>query len=558
MPGTSGGELNIVNRDEKTRVLLIEDNPGDQRLIQEMLAAAEDDAFRLTCVDNLAAGLAHLTAERVDVVLLDLLLPDSVGLDTFVRTQAHASHVPIVVLTNLDDENVGVQAVQRGAQDYLLKDEVDGSLLVRAMRYAIERKRAEEALQQHRDRLEGIAAERAAELRRTIAQLRREIAERKQAESRLQIQREIDAAILANQSPQDIASAVLRRLADVIPYLHASVCEVDMAQQRGRDVVVLNGEGTVALSDLVWHPLSAAGELVETIQQGRIHQVRDVNALETPSILERRLAAIGAHAYISVPLYVQDALVGTLNLTSDAPGFFQPEHIEILQGIATSLAVSLQHANFLEQAQRNAETKALLLREVSHRVKNNLNAIIGLLYVERRHAPPEALAAYRAIMENLTQRIMGLAQVHRMLSDVEWAPLRVSDLAEQIIHTTVLALSPAAKVKVAVSDCPVCVTPDNAHHLALVLVELTNNTLRHGVTGRAAVQIVVHIVQQGEGVTLVYRDDGPGFPEAVLSRERCGAGMEIIEEIVGRNLRGELTLRNDSGAVTEICFESVL
>ena len=547
-----------MERNVKTRVLLIEDNPGDQHLIQEMLAAAGDDAFSLACVDNLAAGLAQLTAGRTDVILLDLMLPDSGGLDTFVRTQAHASHVPIVVLTSLDDEDVSIQAVQRGAQDYLLKDEVDGSLLVRAMRYAIERKRTEEALEKHRDRLEGIAAERATELRRTIAQLRREIAERRQAESRLQIQREVDAAILANQSPQDIACAVLRRLCDVIPYLRASVCEVDLSRQRARDVVVLNEEGAITVSTSAWRPLSEAGDLIETIQQGHVHRVQDMMALETPSVLERGLAETGARAYVSVPLRVQDVLVGTLNLTSDEPDFFQPEHVEILQGIAASLAVSLQHANLLEQAQRDAETKALLLREVDHRVKNNLNAIIGLLYVERRHVPPEALPAYRLIMEDLTQRIMGLAQVHRMLSDVEWAPLRLSDLAERIIHTTLQALAPAVEVSVDVPACPVCVTPEQAQHLALVLSELTNNTLRHGVSRRTALRIAVRVAQQGQRVTLVYRNDGLDFPQEVLCRERYGAGLEIVDEIVRRNLRGELKLYNDSGAVTEICFESVL
>jgi PAS domain S-box-containing protein len=123
-------------------VLLIEDNPGDARLIREMLADVPAGRVRLQHAERLAAGLERL--DSADVVLLDLSLPDSHGLETFQRLRDAAPRVPVVVLTGLDDETVAVRAVQEGAQDYLPKGQVDGQLLVRSMRYAIERKRAEE------------------------------------------------------------------------------------------------------------------------------------------------------------------------------------------------------------------------------------------------------------------------------------------------------------------------------------------------------------------------------------------------------------------------------
>lgn len=123
-------------------VLLIEDNPGDARLIREMLANVPAARLRLQHADRLAAGLERL--EEADVVLLDLSLPDSHGLETFQRLRDAAPGLPVVVLTGLDDETLAVRAVQEGAQDYLPKGQVDGQLLVRSMRYAIERKRAEE------------------------------------------------------------------------------------------------------------------------------------------------------------------------------------------------------------------------------------------------------------------------------------------------------------------------------------------------------------------------------------------------------------------------------
>jgi len=121
--------------------------------MREMLAEARDVPFDLVCADRLSTGLEHLSEGGIDIVLLDLSLPDSQGLDTFARVYAQAPQVPIVVLTGLDDETLAVKAVQEGAQDYLIKGQVEINLLVRAMRYAIERKRAEEALQRSQEQL---------------------------------------------------------------------------------------------------------------------------------------------------------------------------------------------------------------------------------------------------------------------------------------------------------------------------------------------------------------------------------------------------------------------
>ena len=127
-------------------VLLVEDNPGDARLILELLGEVQAQAFDLERVDRLDEAIARLARTGVDVVLLDLGLPDSQGLDTFVRARREAPNEPIVVISGLDDERVALEAVRSGAQDYLVKGRIEGQLLARVLRYAIERKRAEEAL----------------------------------------------------------------------------------------------------------------------------------------------------------------------------------------------------------------------------------------------------------------------------------------------------------------------------------------------------------------------------------------------------------------------------
>jgi len=124
-----------------SRVLLIEDNPGDARLLREYLSGAAGD-FTLEWADCLAAGLEVLARGNIDVVVLDLSLPDSRGLETFTRVRTDAPQVPIVVISGIDDEALAIQAVREGAQDYLVKGEASATLVVRSIRYAVERHKA--------------------------------------------------------------------------------------------------------------------------------------------------------------------------------------------------------------------------------------------------------------------------------------------------------------------------------------------------------------------------------------------------------------------------------
>lgn len=128
---------------ETVRILLVEDNPGDARLLRETLRDADSLPFRLVHAPRLSDALELVATEAPDVVLLDLSLPDAHGMDTVGRMLRAAPAVPIIVLTGLADETVAVQAVQSGAQDYLVKGTVEGGTLGRAIRYAIERKRLE-------------------------------------------------------------------------------------------------------------------------------------------------------------------------------------------------------------------------------------------------------------------------------------------------------------------------------------------------------------------------------------------------------------------------------
>jgi DNA-binding NarL/FixJ family response regulator len=128
---------------ENIQIFLIEDNPGDVRLIQEMLFEANSGACEITVFDRLEVARPVLEQDDYDVVLLDLTLPDSTGLKTLSRLRPTVSTAAVIVLTGLNDEAVAIEALREGAQDYLLKDRMSPEVLWRSIRYAIERKRVE-------------------------------------------------------------------------------------------------------------------------------------------------------------------------------------------------------------------------------------------------------------------------------------------------------------------------------------------------------------------------------------------------------------------------------
>jgi PAS domain S-box-containing protein len=167
-------------------ILLIEDNPGDARLIGEMLAEAPSTRFSLKHSDSLSDGLIVLTENTHDVILLDLGLPDSLGLDSINEITKVAPMIPIVMLTGFDDEKTAVAALQFGVQDYLVKGRIDSDLLAHSIRYAIERKQIEEELRRHREELMMLVEERTAELQKSNVALLMEIAERKRVNELLE------------------------------------------------------------------------------------------------------------------------------------------------------------------------------------------------------------------------------------------------------------------------------------------------------------------------------------------------------------------------------------
>ena len=279
---------------------------------------------------------------------------------------------------------------------------------------------------------------------------------------------------------------------------------------------------------------------------------------------EARASGSGDEACASTmgaPIRWGDSFVGVMEICSGTPNFFSHDDAVLLGLFATQAAIAIKNAGLLEQVRQDAQTQTTLLHDVNHRVKNNLTRLVEIIRLEREQALP-AETGLRAALGDLESRLQGMAVVHSLLSGAQWKPLLLSDLVHQII-TAALSGSPIRnQIQVSVIPPlePVWLVPEQATAIALIINEMTTNSVKHAFRDRqqGRLQVRLQVADKVNGRSLIrieYRDDGPGWPEAVLRGEFKRVGLHLIQASVRSPLRGEMTLRNDAGAAADLTFK---
>jgi signal transduction histidine kinase/DNA-binding response OmpR family regulator len=302
------------------RVLLVEDNQGDARLLRELLKETGRSQFDLVHVDRLSEALRVLRAEPFPVILLDLSLPDAHGLDTIGRLRCQAAGVPIVILTGLNDEEIAVRAVEEGAQDYLIKGQVDGHLLARSLRYAIQRHRAEETL--------------------------------KERNRELLILQKISETILSSLDLRAVLESILEQ---------TMVSEsFDLGNVRLLDPNRATLEVMVSRGYRDPENISRYRAFAQTAERTRSNSYE--GAFKEPCVEEqvqqcagyRTLKNEGVESFVMVPVRADSEVLGSLLLASRARRNFKPEEVNLLQTIGNQLGVAVQKSRLFEETARQA------------------------------------------------------------------------------------------------------------------------------------------------------------------------------------------------------------
>jgi PAS domain S-box-containing protein len=405
-----------------------------------------------------------------------------------------------------------------------------------------------------------------------------DITERKRAEealhrsaTRLEILHVIDQAILRAQSPQATAEAALRQLRHLIPCWGADVMLFDWEAKQAIPFATAAGEETTSLAGDRVTLEAIGGEDLEALRAGRVHVVEDILHLPTPPPAVRARQVAGAQSYVRVPLLVQEALFGSLDLWDDRPSAFTPEQVEIACEVADELAVALQHARLLEQVQRQAVELEQRVRSrtaqleaankelegfsyaVAHDLRAPLRAIHSFSHILLDDYAPHLDAEAQGYLQRVSANALHVGQQIDTL--LEFASLSRRALAKQTVAPTPLVqqvldeLRPTyehRQVEIVIGDLPTC----QADPLLLTQVwaNLLENALKF-TRGRAVAHIEVGCYdRQGEQVYFV-RDNGVGFEMQYVAKlfgvfqrlhrvedyEGTGVGLALTQRIVQRH-----------------------
>jgi signal transduction histidine kinase len=522
---------------QRITTLLVEDDAVDARLVREMLSEASVDdpalAFDMTHVTRLDQALRALAEGAFQVVLLDLGLPDSQGLDTLHRTLGAAQAVPVLVLSGLGDRELALEAVTAGARDYLVKGRIDEYSLPRAVHHAIERQRAEEALRRYIERLKNL--------------------------------HKIDRAILAAHSPGEIADTALRHLLPLVPFQWATTIEFDL-EARQAAVLAIYVDGASLLEPGTRFPLN----LFTDVKELRQRKVRIVN--------ER------AYFRIEIPLLARNELIGLVTLGVEDLGTFTPDHEEVAHEVASSLAIAIQQARLHQQVRAAGERLRTLSRRLVEAQENErrriarelhdevgqalTTVIINLQTLQRLLDAPRAEPCLEPRLERdegrdeapdpPTYLEESLQTVRRTLQQVRDMSL---DLRPSLLDD--LGLAPALRwytdrqaqrggltVHVA-ADLPETRLPVDVETTCFrVVQEALTNVISHAQAQRVSIEL-----RRGqEGLELSIRDDGRGFDVQRTLRYAAGGaslgllGMQERIQFAG----GQIDIQSAPGHGTEI------
>ena len=473
------------------RVLLVEDNDDDALLIRETLS---ETVLEIERAERLSTALERLVQGRFDAVLLDLSLPDAFGLDTIDRVLRQASGVPIVVLTGLNDEVAAVKAVERGAQDYLIKGQADGHLLARALRYAVQRHKAEESLKERNREL---------------------LVLRKISET---ILGSLDLKIVLDQI---LEQAMLSGSFDLgnIRLIDSSGDALEVAVARGyRDPNNVLSHRRLSRTTEAAHSSHFSGRVFE--QPCIEEHVQACSGLRT-------MRKEGVESFVQVPVCAEGKILGIIQLASHTPRRFNNEEVRLLETIGNQMGITVQRAQLYEETRRQAteleqanKLQADFTAMIAHDLRSPLMNITGIaevmiggMFGGVTDEQKKWLARMQANGQSLIDLVSDFLDVSKLESgyvEVKRERVDLSDLIQRTIENFRVL---AHEKKISISDAVDLSLPTvhvDPRRMDQVLSNLISNAIKFvGQGGKTEVGAALADASQ---VKVWVRDNGVGIP----------------------------------------------
>jgi signal transduction histidine kinase/DNA-binding response OmpR family regulator len=519
------------------RILLVEDNPGDARLIEEYLSEFGGPRAELVRATRLSDAQEALARGGVDLLLLDLDLPDSSGLATLTSLATATVDVPVVVLTGMEDGDVAVEALRLGAQDYLVKQRLDPADLETSIRYAVERKRL-----QREEQLLGA------------------------------LSRRLGTTNEFREMLQRFGELLVERLAEVVWF----DAEDETGQLNRLHVAHADPADADLAADLLHFPLDRAAphlmrSVIETHQPLLLEEVTaDVlTPLAQSQEHLRLMRRLNARSIMAVPLLAGDRLLGAVGMATRRRAYTAHD-LESAARLASAAAPELEKARTYESLQAALRARDRVLGVVAHDLRNPLNTIVMATELLLEDALPEAqrlrqLDIIRRTGARMNRLIQDLLDVARMEGGGMTLDLALHDpcaLAREAVELNAAqAESIGSPIEVEVDGRPGLVRVDRDRILR-VLSNLIGNAIKHAAGTRIRVRVLRHEV----GVGFQVQDEGPGIPPEMLpylftpfwqarraDSQGAGLGLAISRGIVEAH-GGRIWAESELGVGTTLSF----
>jgi signal transduction histidine kinase len=518
--------------EKELRILLIDDNLFYSRLLQQILTIPN---FILDTVGTLSEAFENVALKNYDIVLLDLGLPDSYGLETFTKFNNRYPDLPIIILTGLDDEEIAEKAIQAGAQDYLVKGtyliqgEAGKSLIIRAIRYSIDRQQIQAALLRERNLMETRVTQRTTELQEANKVLKR-------YNERLKILQEFQRTAIASRSSQEISQAAINTCTKLVSLTWAEVLVINSESQKFEVTAHTSVDETPMNEEFL--TISSIFP-TRTLRAEKLIQEDDLRLCARPSPYEKRLLDKGIISYNLFSMIAEGRIIGALCVGGNKRNAFNSEDLEILQVLNSHLALAIHNARLFEQVNSSSE-----------RLHNLATQLVSAQEDERRRISlelhDEAGQALTAIKLNLGLFQESLPVNMNELTERIKEAMKMTDETMDLIRSLAHGLHPPALdavglhqaftdycqratrqsgVKIHYSGKDIPHLPDYIKiSFYRVLQEALNNIFKHAQASN--IEVILGI--EREIITLYVHDNGHGFTQAPELAMSQGIGLKGI------------------------------